>query len=136
MHNSRRMVCSTARICLACMGQCHRNPLYKASELLRTSLLRTSLLGTWVNKARETLLNRRLCPAEAAHAKAQTRSSSGTRRDREVFGHGIFVAGLVRRGVRAVADGVRTLPPMAGGRPLAADVRSAQASPMMRTTLS
>src|SRR5215218_4036878 len=28
MHNSRRMVCSTARICLACMGQCHRNPLY------------------------------------------------------------------------------------------------------------
>lgn len=27
MHTPRRMVCSTARICLACMGQCHRNPL-------------------------------------------------------------------------------------------------------------
>src|SRR5829696_3564081 len=31
VHNPRRMVCSTARICMACMGQCHRNPL---SELL------------------------------------------------------------------------------------------------------
>src|SRR5215213_3672806 len=100
------------------------------------SILLTVAVGTWVNKGRETLLNRRLCPAEAAHAKAQTRSSSGTCRDRGGFGHGIFVAGLVRRGVRAVADGIRTLPPRAGGRPLAADVRSAQASPMMRTTLS
>ena len=27
VHNPRRMVCSTARICMACMGQCHRNPL-------------------------------------------------------------------------------------------------------------
>jgi hypothetical protein len=35
-----------------------------------------------------------------------------------------------------VADGVRTLPPRAGRRPLAADNGSAQASPMMRTTLS
>src|SRR5215213_7532044 len=86
------------------------------------SILLTVAVGTWVNKGRETLLNHRLCSAEAAHAKAQTRSSSGTRRDRGVFGHGIFVAGLVRRGVRAVADGIRTLPPRAGRRPLASQL--------------
>jgi hypothetical protein len=27
VHNPRRMVCSTAGTCVACKGQCHRNPL-------------------------------------------------------------------------------------------------------------
>jgi hypothetical protein len=27
VHNPRRMVYSTSRVCMACMGQCHRNPL-------------------------------------------------------------------------------------------------------------
>jgi hypothetical protein len=27
VHNLRRLVCSTARTCMAGMGQCHRNPL-------------------------------------------------------------------------------------------------------------
>jgi hypothetical protein len=47
-----------------------------------------------------------------------------------------FVAGSARRGVRAMADGVWTLPPMAQGRPLAADSGVAPALPMMQTAHS
>ena len=56
---------------------------YKVSEFLRTPLL-----GTWVHKGRETLLNRRFCPAEAAHGTAQTRSLSGLARIVGVLGTG------------------------------------------------
>jgi hypothetical protein len=74
--------------------------------------------------------------SEAAHGTTETRSSTGTRRDVVGFGHRIFVAGSAQRGVRAVADGVRTLPRMARRRPLAADSGSAPAPPMMQTAHS